>query len=48
MLPVWVEVSNPDHLLKGGMLARMTIMDKSAGETESGDVAQLQPIEPTR
>jgi Cu(I)/Ag(I) efflux system membrane fusion protein len=48
VLPVWVEVSNPDHLLKSGMLARMTIMDKPAGETESGDVAQLQPIEHTR
>ena len=32
VLPVWVEVSNPDHLLKSGMLARMTIMDESAGE----------------
>lgn len=48
VLPVWVEVANPDHLLKSGMLARMTIMDQSAGEIESDDVAQLQSIEPTR
>jgi membrane fusion protein, heavy metal efflux system len=48
VLPVWVEVSNPDGLLKSGMLARMTIMDESAGESGPGDVARLRPIEPTR
>ena len=48
VLPVWVEVSNPDQLLKSGMLARMTIMDESAGESSTGDVARLQPIVPTR
>jgi cobalt-zinc-cadmium efflux system membrane fusion protein len=48
VLPVWVEVSNPDHLLKTGMLARMTIMDRSTGENDSDNVARLQSIEPTR
>jgi cobalt-zinc-cadmium efflux system membrane fusion protein len=48
VLPVWVEVSNPNHLLKSGMLARMTIMDGSAGQNDSDDVAQLQSMEPNR
>ncbi len=48
VLPVWVEVSNPDRLLKSGMLARMIIMDESAGESSTGDVGRLQPIVPTR
>ena len=48
VLPVWVEVSNPDHLLKSGMLARMTIMDKSTGEADSEDVARLHSIESTK
>ena len=48
VLPVWVEVANPDHLLKSGMLARMTIMDKSAGDSEPADVAQLKSIESNR
>ncbi len=48
VLPVWVEVSNPDQLLKSGMLARLTIMDQSADDEESADVAQLHAITPTR
>ncbi len=48
VLPVWVEVSNPDQLLRSGMLARMTIMDESAAEGTPGDVARLHPIAPTR
>jgi cobalt-zinc-cadmium efflux system membrane fusion protein len=41
VLPVWVEVANPDHLLKSGMLARMTIMEKSAEDPDTADVTQL-------
>ncbi|OHB84240.1 MAG: hypothetical protein A2V98_19755 [Planctomycetes bacterium RBG_16_64_12] len=48
VLPVWVEVSNPDQLLKSGMLARMTIMDESTGANHSGDAARLESIDPTR
>ena len=48
VLPVWVEVSNPDGLLKSGMLARMTIMDEPAGQSGTEDVARLRSIEPTR
>jgi RND family efflux transporter MFP subunit len=48
VLPIWVEVSNPDHLLRSGMLARMTITNESAGEGDPEDVAGLHPIVPTR
>lgn len=48
VLPVWVEVSNPDQLLKSGMLARMMIMDVSVAPGSPGDVARLQSITPTR
>jgi len=48
VLPVWVEVANPDHLLKSGMLARMTIMEKSAGDPEAADVAQLKSSQANR
>ena len=45
VLPVWIEVDNPDHLLKDGMLARVTLMAESAGGETPGDVARLTPIE---
>ena len=45
VLPVWVEVVNTDHLLKDGMLARVTLLEKSAGDQVPGGVAQLMPIE---
>ena len=48
VLPVWVEVSNPDQLLKSGMLARMTIMEESTTEERPDDVARLHPIAPTK
>jgi RND family efflux transporter MFP subunit len=48
VLPVWVEVSNPNQLLIGGMLARVFILDASRGEKPPGDVAQLQSAESTR
>ncbi|MCL4204149.1 MAG: efflux RND transporter periplasmic adaptor subunit [Pirellulaceae bacterium] len=48
VLPVWVEVANPDHLLKSGMLARMTIIEKSTGDSDAGDVAQLKSIRVNR
>jgi RND family efflux transporter MFP subunit len=45
VLPVWIEVENPDHLLKGGMLARVTLMAESAGGEKPGDMARLTRIE---
>ncbi len=48
VLPVWVEVGNPNGLLRSGMLARMTIMEHAASESGPEDVAQLRSIEPTR
>jgi RND family efflux transporter MFP subunit len=45
VLPVWIEVENPDHLLKDGMLARVTLMAEPAGEDKSGKVARLTRIE---
>lgn len=43
VLPVWVEVANPDHLLKGGMLARVSILS-GTGEASPG-MAQLKSVE---
>jgi multidrug resistance efflux pump len=45
VLPVWVEVANPEHRLKDGMLARITLTAKPAGEEKTGGVAQLTTIE---
>lgn len=45
VLPVWIEVENPDHLLKDGMLARVTLMAESAAGETSGKVARLSRIE---
>ena len=47
VLPVWVEVSNPNELLKSGMLARLAIMER-VGDENSKDVARLQSIEANR
>ena len=44
VLPVWVEVANPEHRLKDGMLARVTLMAKPEGEDAKPGVAQLTPI----
>lgn len=48
VLPVWIEVANPDGLLKSGMLARMTIMEDTAGHSGPEDVARLRSLEPTK
>ncbi|MBM4094207.1 MAG: efflux RND transporter periplasmic adaptor subunit [Planctomycetes bacterium] len=48
VLPVWVEVSNPDQRLRSGMLARVTIVDESTTEKRPEDVARLQPIVPAK
>jgi len=48
VLPVWVEVSNPEGLLKSGMLARVTIMEDAAGESGPEDVARLRSMDSTR
>ena len=49
VLPVWVEVANPDHLLKSGMLARVTILDESAGDERfRGRGPAFSRIEPAR
>jgi len=45
VLPVWVEVANPDHLLKEGMMARVTLLAKPTGDDPSAKVARLAPIE---
>ena len=49
VLPVWVEVDNPDHLLKEGMLARVAVLAKVAlTGHKAAETAQLRPIEPRR
>ena len=49
VLPVWVEVDNPDRLLKEGMLARVAVLAKPAlSGSEAADTAQLRPVEPRR
>ena len=47
VLPVWVEVANPKHQLKDGMLARVTLLADPASVQGPG-VAQLVPVEATR
>ncbi len=44
VLPVWVEVANPEHRLKDGMLARITLLAKPKSEDARPGVAQLVPI----
>jgi len=49
VLPVWVEVDNPDRLLKEGMLARVAILDKDAvAGSRAAETSQLRPVEPRR
>jgi cobalt-zinc-cadmium efflux system membrane fusion protein len=49
VLPVWVEVANPDRLLKEGMLARVAVLaDSAAVDGNASETAQLQPVEPRR
>jgi multidrug resistance efflux pump len=45
VLPVWVELANPEHRLKDGMLARITLTAKSKGEDGRPGIAQLAPVE---
>ena len=49
VLPVWVEVDNPDRLLKEGMLARVAVLDETppADNSEAG-TARLRQVEPRR
>jgi RND family efflux transporter MFP subunit len=48
VLPVWIEVDNPDHLLKDGMLARVTLMALSTDGETPRDIARLAPSEPIK
>jgi RND family efflux transporter MFP subunit len=41
VLPVWVEVANPDHLLKDGMLARVTVLATAPDREVSDSGARL-------
>jgi multidrug resistance efflux pump len=45
VLPVWIEVENPDHKLKDGMLARVTLMAETPKGEKASDTARLVPIE---
>jgi RND family efflux transporter MFP subunit len=45
VLPVWVEVANPDHLLKDGMLASVKILATQAAGPRSDDAPQIVPVE---
>ncbi len=49
VLPIWIEVDNPDHLLKEGMLARVVLMmdpSPDISKTDGGKhaMARLEPI----
>lgn len=44
VLPFWVEVANPEHKLKDGMLASVTVMVKPKGKDTKPGVAHLTPI----
>jgi cobalt-zinc-cadmium efflux system membrane fusion protein len=49
VLPVWVEIDNPDRLLKEGMLARVAVLaHASLVDSESAKTAQLRPVQPQR
>lgn len=50
VLPVWIEVDNPDRLLKEGMLARVAVLTHTAATADgkSAETAQLRPVEPRR
>ena len=45
VLPVWVEVANPDCLLKDGMFARVTVLTASPADPGESEVAQLKSVE---
>jgi cobalt-zinc-cadmium efflux system membrane fusion protein len=46
VLPVWIEVENPDHLLRDGMLAQVTLMAESTTDgNASGKGARLTQIQ---
>jgi membrane fusion protein, heavy metal efflux system len=48
VLPVWIEVANPDGRLKSGMLARIAIMKNGTADIESRGAARLYPIHSKR
>jgi cobalt-zinc-cadmium efflux system membrane fusion protein len=49
VLPVWVEVDNPDRLLKEGMLARVAVLaDSATAGGKATETAVLRPLEPRR
>jgi membrane fusion protein, heavy metal efflux system len=48
VLPVWIEVANPDGRLKSGMLARIAIMKNGTANIESRGAARLYPIHSKR
>lgn len=48
VLPVWVEVANPDRRLKSGMLARIAILENGTADIDPGGAARLQPTESRR
>ena len=49
VLPVWVEVDNPDRLLKEGMLARVAVLAEAAtADNGTAETALLRPVEPQR
>jgi multidrug efflux pump subunit AcrA (membrane-fusion protein) len=48
VLPVWVEVANPDRRLKSGMLARIAILEHATADSDTRGAARLEPIESKR
>lgn len=48
VLPVWVEVANPAHLLKAGMLASVSLLEPSANDSGPVGEVGLVPLDSTR
>ena len=49
VLPVWVEIDNPERLLKEGMLARVAVLAPAAApDIKEARTAQLRPIKTPR
>ena len=49
VLPVWVEVENRDGLLKDGMLARVTVLERTDDDTgAAATTSSLRVIEPPK
>jgi multidrug resistance efflux pump len=49
VLPVWVEVDNPDRLLKEGMLARVAVLaHATVADSGTAPTARLQQVKPRR